>query len=449
MPAANGVGKTVLAADLVVSFLADLPAATVIITAPTNRQVAELLWPHVTERLQKEGLAPQDWIIPMAPKWKGDEGDRLIGFATNTPQRMQGFHAENLLIIIDEASGMPTSLVEALEGIAVAENNYILAIGNPNTASGAFYEMTRRPSWHTESISALDHPNVLKRREVIPGATTWISMVDRIRDWCQIFEQPTAETFSVEISDVELHIGPDPKPQLRHFCPNDPFRVRYLGRFPSAVEYSLIERSKVAIALEATIPGDSPKVAALDVARTGGDRTIYGLRAGERLVKMITIPATDLVEQARKVAQLLREDQPEKIVVDAAGMGYGVVDLLLHLTEVQVVPFIGAEAPVSPTQQKRYTNRRAAAYAYLAEAFENRRIAIPRIDELLQELEAMRYRYTDENKMQMLRKEDIKKSLGRSPDMADCLSLLWESGAYYPTVATVAPAIMRPDQGSW
>ena len=55
VPAANGVGKTHLAADLVVSFLADMPEALVIITAPTNRQVCDLLWPHISDRLRDQG----------------------------------------------------------------------------------------------------------------------------------------------------------------------------------------------------------------------------------------------------------------------------------------------------------------------------------------------------------------------------------------------------------
>src|SRR5687768_1198899 len=70
VPAANWVGKTFLAADLAVSFILDMPAAAIILTAPTNRQVSELLWPHVTDRLLHVGLADQDWRIPTSPKWK-------------------------------------------------------------------------------------------------------------------------------------------------------------------------------------------------------------------------------------------------------------------------------------------------------------------------------------------------------------------------------------------
>src|SRR4051812_14403303 len=84
VPAANGVGKTFLAADLVVSFIQDMRAASIILTAPTNRQVCELLWPHVVERLIRVGLADKDWRFPSKPKWENadkDDADRLVGFA--------------------------------------------------------------------------------------------------------------------------------------------------------------------------------------------------------------------------------------------------------------------------------------------------------------------------------------------------------------------------------
>jgi hypothetical protein len=449
VPAANGVGKTYLAADLVASFLADHPAASVIITAPTNRQVCELLWPHIADRLRGLGLAQEDWKMPSRPKWSGEDGDRLIGFATNTPQRMQGFHAEHLLIVLDEASGMPTSLVHALEGIAVGEQNYILAIGNPNEAQGAFFDMTRAPSWHTEVISALTHPNIVSQREVIPGATTWISMVDRIRDWCQIYDQPTNDTIEIALSDAELQVGVSTERVVRHVAPNDAFRVRYLGRFPSAVQWTLIERRYISQAQQASIPGEKPRIAALDVARTGGDRTIYVLRQGDTVTRVVVVPATDFTKQAEFVQGLLDEDQPERITVDAAGMGCGMVEILMKLASVQIISFLGAETPIAPSQQKRYYNRRTAAYGNLAEAFAENRIAIPSDEELADELAAMRFRYTEEQKMQMLRKEDIKKTLGRSPDKADAISLCWEYGTDYASGAAVAQTVQMPEVIRW
>lgn len=449
VPAANGVGKTYLAADLVATFIADMPAARIIITAPTNRQVSELLWPHVTERLLALDLADDEWIIPTKPKWAGGDGDKLTGFATNTAEKLQGFHAENLLIVIDEASGMPRSLTTAMEGIANAEDNYILAIGNPNKPSGPFHNMTRLPSWHTEELSALTHPNILTHSEQIPGATSWPALVARIRDWCQEVNDQTEDTFTIDISETELQIGDNPIRSSRTFSPNDDFRVRYLGRFPNAAEWTLIARSLINRAYDAILPGALPKVAALDVARTGGDRTIYGLRVGDTVTSLRPLRAQDLMKQAYEVAAILKVDQPSSITVDAAGLGIGLIDRLREQTDVPVIAFQGAEEPISPAQQKQFFNRRSAAYGYLADAFANNRISIPKDEGLAEELQAIRYKHTDDGRMQMMRKEEIKKTLGRSPDMADMLSLLWERGTDYSWGAQTIVTVNRPEIEPW
>jgi hypothetical protein len=88
------------------------------------------------------------------------------------------------------------------------------------------------------------------------------------------------------------------------------------------------------------------------------------------------------------------------------------------------------------------------AYANLQQAFEYNRISIPAEKELVEELSAVRFRFTDKGQMQMLKKDDIKRIIGRSPDYADALSLLWESGTYFvgdACVAAVRPA-MREDR---
>jgi phage terminase large subunit len=142
--AANGVGKTYLAADIVVSFLMDFPSALVLFTAPTQRQVEQLLWPEIVRRLKRHNLMPTDEAANR-PEWKLEQGGTLYGFATNQPERMQGFHAPNMLIVVDEASGMTAELLEAMEAVAIGANNYIFAIGNPNELYGPFYHLTHMP----------------------------------------------------------------------------------------------------------------------------------------------------------------------------------------------------------------------------------------------------------------------------------------------------------------
>lgn len=437
IPAANGVGKTFLAADLAVSFIQDMTHAEVIITAPTNRQVAELLWPHITNRLLEVGLSDLTWHIPVKPTWAGGDGDHLIGFATNSAQRMQGFHAEHLLIIIDETSGMREEITQALEGIAVAPKNYIVAIGNPNTPDGPFFQMTRTPSWKTHTISALTHPNIIERREVIPGATSWDALLNRLKDWCKKTEHPTPDSFALTMPGDEAETN---------FEPNDAFRIRYLGRFPHSAEWALYNQTDIAAAQDSTQNAATPTTAALDVAREGGDRTIYAIRTGDTVTRMATIPADDLMTQAQEIAARLIEDNPRSITIDAAGLGIGVIDRLRQITEIPVIAFLGAAEPTSPAAQKKYLNRRAMAYGNLAIALKARRISIPKDQELADELSAIKYNHTADGRMQIEDKTRCKTKLGRSPDAADTISLLWDRGTDFawPTTARPTPAEPEP-----
>lgn len=410
--AANGVGKTHLAADLATSFLEDFPAARIILTAPTQRQVEELLWQQVRRRLLHCGLIDRD-AKPSGPNWSGGDGDALIGFATNTPQRMQGFHDPYLFIIIDECSGMSAKLLAAAEGIAVGEHNYILAIGNPNEPSGAFFDLTNRPSWDQEHISALTHPNIIHRREVIAGATTYSTLLDRIRDWCREVDQEIpGETFLFD---------------EKHYLPNDEFRIRYLGLFPRVASDNLFRPSDIRAAVDRAVSMTGPRIAALDIARTGGDRTIYGLRQGDTVINFQIVPADDLMKQAEYVLKLLTRDMPSKIICDAAGLGIGLIDYLRRICMfVEVVAMHGASECVSPLDQNRYANRRARAYGHLQDAFQRGAISIPNDEELLKELQSIQYRHTADGKLQILDKSKIKAALGVSPDKADCLSMLWD-----------------------
>lgn len=145
--------------------------------------------------------------------------------------------------------------------------------------------------------------------------------------------------------------------------------------------------------------------------------------------------------QAEAVAAALRDDRPECIVVDAAGLGIGLVDRLRQLTDVTVIAFQGAAEPLSPLDAKKYANRRAAAYGRLAVALRARRCSIPREQELEDELAAIRYTHTPDGRMLIEDKSKAALKLGRSPDQADLISLLWERGTDFAwgAVATAGP----------
>jgi phage terminase large subunit len=92
--------------------------------------------------------------LDLGPDWFA------IGWSTDRPERFQGQHAEHLLLIVDEASGVDQGLFEAAQGFLTAEGARLLLIGNPTQLSGEFFDAfhTKRAAYNLISVSAFDTP---------------------------------------------------------------------------------------------------------------------------------------------------------------------------------------------------------------------------------------------------------------------------------------------------
>ena len=211
----NGSGKTFVGAAAVIWWLMahEHKSALAITTAPTQRQVTNLLWreirsivycnPHILTPTTG-GIAPsllregsREGRLQLATKSSddarsltptpganetGDAGPiannftpRLtktslelspnhyaLGLSTDSPERFQGFHEENILFIVDEASGVHEDVYEAIEGSMTSRRARLLLIGNPTSVSGTFYKAfhQNRTQYKKIHISAFDTPNL-------------------------------------------------------------------------------------------------------------------------------------------------------------------------------------------------------------------------------------------------------------------------------------------------
>src|SRR5262249_30196928 len=73
---------------------------------------------------------------------------------------LHGYHAEYVLVIIDEISGVPQGLIDAARGLATGDEDRILALGNPDF-QGSMFDRLCQPggAWHTIHMDVLDSPN--------------------------------------------------------------------------------------------------------------------------------------------------------------------------------------------------------------------------------------------------------------------------------------------------
>ena len=216
----NGSGKTFTAACAVVWWLMSFPdGASAVTTAPTERQVSELLWREI-RRIHRQndrliGGVAHKTALEITP-------DRYArGFSTDSPERFQGFHNENILFIVDEASGVGEEIYEAIEGCMTTGQARVLLIGNPTRREGTFYEAfhSKRGLWHTVHISAFDTPNFsLKPGESgVPGLATPEWADEQARNWGKGHAQ---------------------------------YQIRVLGEFPTQSEDALISLRQIEAAVE-------------------------------------------------------------------------------------------------------------------------------------------------------------------------------------------------------
>ena len=97
----NAAGKTFTAAVTVLWWLMSYDNAIVITTAPSERQVKELLWREIRQLY----MPHRDIIGGKLTRTRLDFAPNryAYGFSTNTEDRFQGFHSGNILVVVDEA----------------------------------------------------------------------------------------------------------------------------------------------------------------------------------------------------------------------------------------------------------------------------------------------------------------------------------------------------------
>ena len=400
----NSAGKDAVAAQVALWWVYAV-GGMVLISSASAKQLRDASMVEVSRAF---GRARMPYSLPgelfqMALRVGGEP--RILAFTSTDSSRMTGFHHGRVLVILSEAQGIEDFAWEGLMSCATGAHDRILAIGNPLIPSGRFYTASvgRNSPWHPIRISAEEHPNVIEGREVIPGGPT--------REW--------ADRMSREWGGKESNM----------------YRARVLGEFPDQGEEALIARSWVDAAVARfqdmkEVPEGEP-IVAVDVAQYGVDKTVLGVRRGNVLQRFEAWGNTPLTETTRRVAEEARregvtsgiaEERWGRIVVDSLGVGAMVADQLREWG-FRVTYFNAGLRDVPD----RFLNVRAEAHWELRTRLEEGRIAFPKDTLLVDELIAVRWKPTADNKVQIEAKDDLKGRIGRSPDRADCLMMAFYS----------------------
>jgi hypothetical protein len=427
-------GKDYVAAVASLCYLYNNYPAKVIETAPTDRQVesimmAEISSIHRNARIPLGGdVQTHRVMMPNDPNWF------LIGFVSNKNKQESwtGYNSPHSMIVITEASGVPDETFNAIEGILAGENPRLVLMFNPVRCQGEAYQSTRSPLYAKFKLSVFSSPNVRAKKILIPGQIDYEWIVEKLRKpgWVTKIEQP----------QVDVATFADFKFDGQWYRPSDICRVKMLGEFPREADDQLIPLGWVEAAndrwREKSI-GDGPLLIGADIAGMGNDNTVFAHRRGNVIEKLELFAKADHMVTAGRLKNL----KAKKLFIDTIGEGAGVYSRLKEMNiSATSAKFSDGCLYHDKTGERDFLNMRAYCYWAVRDALDPKfgiNLALPPDDELTEELTALTWFPTSSGKVQMVPKDDIKKSIGRSPDKADAVALsFWPGGGSWGHVSS-------------
>jgi hypothetical protein len=396
VPSAHGTGKSYIASRIVSWWLDVHPVgeAFVVTTAPTSPQVRAILWREINRAHRKGNL---DGYITQGevPEWK--MGGELVGWgrkpadyvdSAQAATAFQGIHARYVLVVLDEAGGIPEWLWDAVDTLVTNDDARVLAIGNPDDPASHFEEVCRPGSgWNVEQISAFDLP-------AFTGEKVPEELHQRLtgRKWVEERAKRWGVGAPIYISKV-------------------------LGQFPEVGEDTLISPKMIRDAIARNLPGIETGRYAGDVARLGKDKSVVYMNRGGKIRKVLELHKTTTMETAGKFKKIIESRAISvPMWIDTNGLGAGVYDRMKE-QELPVHPFNGSEKSSDPN---KYKNKRAEAYWTMKELMEDGLIDLDELDDDLQaQLGVIKWKNDSTGRIQIESKEDIIKRLKVSPDYAD------------------------------
>ena len=403
----QGVGKTGMEAATFLWFLSCFQYPRVVATSPTKQQLHDVLWSEISKWMSNSPLLSQIFIWTKTYVYMKGESKRWFGVARTAtrPENMQGFHEENMLFIVDEASGVAEPIMEAILGTLTGKNNKLLLCGNPTKTSGTFYDShTRdRALYKVHTVSSEDSERTNKEN----------------------------------IQSLIKKYGYD----------SNVVRVRVRGLFPKQEDdvFISIEAVEGRAKSKYEIPdgkGMSYVMLGVDVARFGDDETciylnnrgnirLFRKRRGQDL--MSTVGDIVMAYQSINKSTL---DYKGKIYVniDDTGLGGGVTDRLKEVKKEEglyrmvVVPINAAERIETDMKEgkeaaKYYNNLTTHMWACFRDLLKSGDIVIEDDAETFGQLSSRKYRVASNGKIEIESKKEMKARGIGSPDRADAITL--------------------------
>lgn len=402
VPTGNAIGKTYLAAGLILWFLYEHPGCLVISTAPTQTQLEEVLWKEIRRAHEQSycrlpgDIRKSPLKIEIAPGWQA------LGYSTTKTERLSGHHAENLLAVIDEASGVEPEIIEAIDSLNPSR---LLMIGNPLRPDGPFYDRCqsapRNRLANVIQIASTESPDATLERSTRGLAdANWL---EKARN---------------DYGEGSLW-----------------WTTHVLGLFPDSGVDTVLPKSWLDRAASVPLVRRGCTRTAIDLAEgRDGDRSVVLTRDDGGLLQVDHSPRWNFEATAGVAARHAQKWEVEhhRITFDVAGIGADFNNRLQTLGIVGAQPYRGGGGG-----GKKHGNLRSQAAWSLRQRLDPERLVpapsgpmVPQspfsirpefMAPMRDELQGLRYTLDPTGRVCLEIKEDFVKRLKRSPDLADAM----------------------------
>jgi len=192
----------------------------------------------------------------------------------------------------------------------------------------------------------------------------------------------------------------------------------YMEESDNIFDFDSISNSVFKFAPQAT----DKKYMSVDVARFGADRSVAIVWSGLVAIEVFIYSKLSTTELSAEIKELIAKYgiHPTNVIVDSDGVGGGVSD------QLRATNFVNNS---SPLHKQNFSNLKSQCYVKLSELFKEEKISLniinPQIvDDLTQELLSVKLKDVDkDNKVSVMSKDEMKKILGKSPDISDALMM--------------------------
>ncbi len=420
--------NTFWAACLVYWFLACFEDSIIPTVAPKEDQLLKNLWKELGRLWPRFNRHfPMAEMLTSTIRMKPTQKDREtwacwafvcgVGADETVATKAQGMHAQHMLVITEETPGIHPSIMIALRETRTDDHNLQLSLGNPDHRMDELHKFCEDETTTFVRISALDHPNVVTKRPIVPGAIGRQMLVKRTK---------------------KLGLG------------SRLYNSRIRGISPPESETALIKHEWCVVAAEKWKDPkyrEGPAWLGVDVADVPtGDNAALARGIGRCCTEVSAFPVEDANLLGKQVATEIRATglDPKYVGVDTVGVGAGTKNELKRLGikvrhifgNAKAVPGLdvdtlwsrteddleGIMRPTGPTviEAERFDNLRSQMFWRCREDLRTLNLALPDDEELFTELCA--HEWTTKNgKIAVLPKDEVIVRLGHSPNKADAL----------------------------